>query len=88
MRLAEAERLRLASGDAGPVYWVKTNIDNRPVNLYRETGTRVDVWHEGEWRPTQLSRPELDGLGGSADFRQLSPKAAADIVPAWIANRP
>ena len=48
-----------------------------PERLLRSEGAAVAVWYQDEWRPTVLSILELDGLGGSSDYRRIKSQDVA-----------
>ncbi len=49
--------------------YVKLDAGTRePRRLLRADDSGVEVWYQGEWKPTTLMQAELDGLGGSADY--------------------
>ena len=50
-------------------YWIATDDDLQPDYFYRYADGQVEVWHSGNWQLTMLTRAEMSGLGGSADFQ-------------------
>jgi hypothetical protein len=61
----------------GYTYYVSLNIDNDPITLYRyhrDPYGIMEVWHNDDrvWIGTLLSLPEIQGLGGSPDYRRVT----------------
>lgn len=61
-------------------YWIKTDDDNEPEWFYRYKDGLVEVWYEDEWHDSPLSRAEMSGMGGSADYRYIAPADNARAV--------
>jgi len=52
-------------------HYVRVDYDGQPVRLLRGLAGPVERWDDGKWVKTGLFQPQLDGLGGASDYRQL-----------------
>ena len=52
-------------------HYVRVDDDGNPMRLLRGLAGPVERWEDGEWVATGLFQPQLDGLGGSSDYRRL-----------------
>ncbi len=52
-------------------HYVRVDDDGEPIRLLRGRAGPVDRWEDGKWINTGLFQPQLDGLGGSSDYRQV-----------------
>ena len=48
------------------------------MRLLRGLAGPVERWEDGEWVATGLFQPQLDGLGGSSDYRRLRDEDVAE----------
>ena len=52
-------------------HYVRVDDNDQPITLLRGRAGPVDRWEKGKWVNTGLFQPQLAGLGGSSDYRQL-----------------
>ena len=59
-------------------HYVRVDDDDNPMRLLRGLAGPVERWEDGEWVATGLFQPQLDGLGGSSDYRRLRDEDVAE----------
>lgn len=65
---------------AGVDYYIYTADGETPLALFRATGARIERFESGSWVESSYTLPDLQGLGGSADFERVADSAALKLI--------